>query len=133
MSGGGSRRSSTTRADRRPKITSTSKGKKGGSSTGGEPGEDRCDLKFDVDLEGINHPALPKIKVGDELDVVIVPSGTGYEAVVCRIRDTSEVVGALAAFPDLSTLIACIKQGNRYVATVKKIQRGACTVSVRRA
>jgi len=130
MSGGGKSRSSS-RTSRQRTVAPTSKTKKGGGAkTGGS--DDPCDLNFESDLEGIQPAGLAKIKVGDKLDVVIVRSGP-YDAVVCRIQKSTEVVGTLAGFPGLATLITCIKQGNKYLATVLKIQRGACTVAVQRA
>ena len=114
-------------ADRQSNSTGKSKG---GGDAGGKA--DPCDISFEVDLTGVIAGALKAVSVGDKLDIAIVVSG-GYEAVVCQIRKSKTVVGTLAGFPGLTALIACIKQGNVYTATITKIHRGRCVVNVQRA
>jgi hypothetical protein len=128
MSGSSRRSSSSERSsDRQAKANKSAKGKGGAGKTGGA---DPCNIDFEIDLESVQREALAKTKVGAKLDVAIVRSGA-YEAVVCRLPPQT-VVGTLAGFPGLATLINCIKQGNNYSATIRSIERGSCTVAVRR-
>lgn len=131
MSGSSRRSSSTERSSRRPSAASKGSketGKGGGGKTGAS---DPCDIRIEIDLEGVQRDGLTKTRVGAQLEVAIVRSGA-YETVVCRIPPQT-VVGSLAAFAGLATLINCIKRGNNYIATVRRIERGGCTVAVQRA
>jgi hypothetical protein len=130
MSGGGRRSSPRSSADRQRASSSQKTGTKG---TGGSAkGSDPCDLSFEVDLQGVQQAALGSVAVGQNLEVAITRAG-GYETVVCRLPNRGGVVGALAAFPGLAALIACIRQDHEYIATVVRIERGRCRVSVSRA
>lgn len=91
---------------------------------------DDCDLVFEVDLTAIRVP-LKQLAVGAVLGVDLVEEGA-LEAVICRLLG-GDAVGSLAAFEGLAKLIDCMRRGNRYVAEVLRIGRGACRVRVRRA
>ena len=125
--GGGGGRGYEKSADRQRKSTGKTKGDAGsGRKT------DPCDISFEVDLTGVKADALKTISVGDKLDVAIVTSGA-YEAVVCQVPKSGAPIGTLAGFPGLAALIACIRQGNNYTATITKTDRGRCVVGVQRA
>jgi hypothetical protein len=97
---------------------------------GGEAPDD-CDLVFEVDLVSVRPPAA-QVAVGAVLEVDLVEEGN-LEAVVCKRPIERDVVGTLAAFEGLATLIDCMRRGHRYTADVVRISRTSCTVRVRRA
>jgi len=90
---------------------------------------DNCDLDFTVDLSAVNLPVLRTLAVGAVLAVDLAPIGN-MEAVVCKLAGA--VVGTLAAFEGLAGLIDCMRRGNRYSATVARINGATCAVHVRR-
>jgi hypothetical protein len=132
MSGGGGNRSGPSAARKaadRKRKSGTESGVGAGSS--GKP-KDPCDIAFETELESLQKPVLQTVTVGQRLAVGIVTSGS-YEAVVCTVGKSKAVLGTLAGFPGLAALIACIKQGNNYSATITKLDRGRCRVAVKRS
>lgn len=102
----------------------------GGGDGGGANEVDTCDISFDAPLQSVQHPAITKISKGDIL--IVDQRGTGAKAsVVCVLRDTQEVVGSLTT-QGIAKLIKCIEQGNKYLATVIRLDGSDCLVKVSR-
>jgi hypothetical protein len=90
---------------------------KGWGGSGGEAGAfDPCEIEFDVDLSGVNVSVAAGLVVGTVLRVELTVIN-GFDVVVCRTT-AGAVVGSLAAFPGLATLVGCMRGGRRYAATV---------------
>jgi|SRR5688572_15980781 len=125
MAGGGGRsKSRSSRSSSSHAVGGKSKAGEG-SATGGR---DECDLRFVSSLNGIQKTVLDTTKVGDALQVEIRRVGA-YDSVVC-LR-SGNVLGSLAAFEGLATLIKCLKDGNQYEAEIVAKTSGTCRVEVR--
>lgn len=94
-------------------------------------GPDACDLTFTVDLIGVRREATREVEVGDTLDVGLV-GPPGSRAAVCLTPDGT-VVGALAAFRGLVSLLGCLDRGVRFDAAVDDVGATRCTVTVTRS
>lgn len=93
-------------------------------------GSDVCDVAFTVDLIGVRRAATDGVKQGDALGVGLEAGASGTAA-ICRTADGT-VVGGLAAFEGLSTLLRCLAMGARYRAMVERVGATHCTVTVTR-
>jgi hypothetical protein len=76
--------------------------------------DDPCDITLRVDLVGVRVEALPSLRL-DMMLAVELRTEAPYSALVCCVPGVGNVVGTLAAFPGLSSLISCIQQGNDFV------------------
>jgi hypothetical protein len=95
----------------------------GGRSGGG--GSDDCDIVEKVPLNSPKKAVLATLKVGQDLDVVLV-----NKSLVARDKAGHDA-GSLTP-RSLARLIACIEEGNEYLAAVVKVVGGACEVEIRR-
>lgn len=127
MSGSGRRKS---RGSSQTQQTAPQSGTKGASTgTGGGFGSsDPCAIAFDVNLSGVNVAVAAGISVGTTLQVVLTVSN-GFDVVVCQTA-AGQVVGSLAAFPGLATLVGCLRSGRRYIAQVTVLNGTIVTVHV---
>lgn len=130
MSGGGGSRSSSSSRARSVKRKAQGKTGSGAGGTAASGGKNPCEMSFEIDLAGVRSEVLKQIAIHAELEVALAPAGQ-YQAVVCCLKGTASVVGSLAAFQGLATLIRCISDGNVYTATVLKIEKGTCRVAVK--
>ncbi|MBB2792679.1 UNVERIFIED_ORG: hypothetical protein GGD58_001526 [Rhizobium pisi] len=101
-------------------VPATGSGGGGGAGSGG----DACDISFDVDLSGVNIAVAQTVSVGEVLSVDL-DNINGFDVVVCRKQANMQVVGSVAAIPQLGQLIGCLRSGRVYTATV-----AACNVSI---
>ena len=95
-----------------------------GDGAGGGSGDD-CDIVEKVPLNSPKKTVLATLKVGDDLDVVLVS-----KSLIARSKAGNDA-GSLTP-KSLARLIACIEKGNDYVASVVKVVGGACEVEIRR-
>lgn len=93
-------------------------------------GSDGCDVAFTVDLIGVRRAATDGVKRGDALVVGLETGATG-NAAICRTAGGT-VVGGLAAFEGLATLLRCLATGAQYRAMVQRVGATHCTVTVNR-
>jgi NADPH-dependent ferric siderophore reductase len=96
-----------------------------------ESGQDKCDIRFRIDLMGVRSEIARQVRAGDVLEVVLAVDG-GLRAVVCQTPQ-GDRVGAVSAFPGLARLIECIEQGVRYSALVERSSGQSCSVTVARS
>ncbi|NEI04815.1 hypothetical protein GUK34_07930 [Rhizobium leguminosarum] len=66
--------------------------------------------------------------MGTTLQVVLTVSN-GFDVVVCQTA-AGAIVGSLAAFPGLATLVGCLRSGRRYIAQVTALNGTIVTVHV---
>lgn len=99
----------------------------GGGGGGGTPDEIPCDeLEFDTQIATPQAKALTGLKIGEILDVAVVPVNG---AQVVAVRKGTETVGGLAGGL-VNRLRECLLQGKRFSATVQKINGAQITVHV---
>ena len=103
-------------------------GKRSAARHGQESGQDKCDIRFRIDLMGVRSEIARQVRAGDIVEVILVVDG-GLRAVVCQTSD-GDHLGAVSAFPGLARLIECIEQGVSYSAVVEKSSGQACSVIV---
>jgi hypothetical protein len=89
-----------------------------------------CGFDFEIDLVGVRANSVARAIVGQVLPVRLDQSG-GYSLVVCTLPDVPDVVGSLANFKGLGALIACLRRGVQYDATVLVASGASCRVQVR--
>lgn len=98
----------------------------GGSSyVGGGPSPGRgCNIVETVPLNSPKAQVISKLKVGDELDVILV-----NHALIAR----APIHGAAGSLTpkSLADLVQCIEAGNEYVAKVISVSGGVCQVEIR--
>lgn len=68
--------------------------------------------------------------MGEDLQVSLIKQGT-FDVAVCRTQQ-GLVLGSLANIEDLAQLIACIRQGVSYTASVRSCGATFCSVYVER-
>ena len=123
MSGGGSGRDWTEVG--RPPATEASGGGDGG--TGG-PEADRCDIVSLTNLNSPNAAVVGTLRSGDVLDVHLQ---VGPPRLLLAATAAGQVVGSITS-AEMARLIACIQQGESYVADVLSVRGGICQVRVHR-
>lgn len=97
------------------------------------PDSGSCDFNEEFSLSGVRNPPLASVRMGDTLDVGLEDSAGGYSSVVCRTLPGFQVLGSITAFPGLTRLIRCIKDGSSYKALVKLVRGSEVIVVLRRA
>jgi hypothetical protein len=91
----------------------------GGSSAGTS-----CNIVEAVPLNSPKASVISKLKVGDELDVVLQ-----VKSLIARAQSHG-AAGSLTP-KSLAALIECIEKGHEYIAKVIKLSGGACEVEIR--
>jgi hypothetical protein len=109
MSGGGNRGSSR------------------GSSSRGSSTTECSEIKFETTIFSPVPAVLSTVKKGDELDIAVEKTG-GISLVA--ITKTGAVLGTILAKENLR-LITCMERGFDYVAIVKEIKSGSCTILIK--
>lgn len=127
MSGSGRRKSRSSSDPRQAAPQSSTMGASTGAG-GGFASSDPCAIAFDVNLSGVNVAVAAGISVGTTLHVALTVSN-GFDVVVCQTA-AGLVVGSLAAFPGLATLVGCLRGGRRYIAQVTVLNGTIVTVHV---
>lgn len=123
MSGGGSGRDWTEVG--RPPATDTSGG--GGGGTGG-PEVDRCNIISLTNLNSPNATVVSTLRPGDVLDVHLQ---VGPPRLLLAVTSPGQIVGSITS-AEMARLIACIQQGESYVAEVVSVRGGVCQVRIHR-
>lgn len=103
----------------------------GGGGAGPDPGEpkDICVMiKEDVRLESPKPEVLAELKPGDVLELRAKDGKPPVRAVTAAGKTAGSVVTS-----SLETLLRCMDQGHRYVATVQSIKGGMCIVRITHA
>ncbi|MBB3998371.1 hypothetical protein [Aureimonas pseudogalii] len=101
-----------------------------GSGGAAASGADRCDFRFDADLESVDPTVLATVPVGTACTVILHRQGS-YDVVVV-VAPSGGFVGTLSGFRGLANLIDCIRGGNVYSATVTAKTANTCRVRVAR-
>ena len=106
--------------------------------TGSSPGQGRrteddtsnsadvCDIRIDLDLQGVRPGGLQGLSSGDQLELRLEAAGD-YESVVC-VRADGVTVGAIGNFPMHTKLLSCLRQGVPYMVEVTEVRPGGCHV-----
>ena len=110
-------------------------GSGGGRSGGG--GVERTDCEDLIDrttLNSANPAVLKSLKVDNILRVELKsnPGGVKPSVVAVRPKPRTEIAGAITS-AIAPRLIDCIGKGFKYVAVVRELKGGQCTVEVRLA
>ena len=95
-----------------------------GDTGGGDP----CEIEIEVVLQATNLALLKNLPIGHVLSVEVVIEN-GKERLCAK--DNGEIVGAIVS-PLSPQIVACIKQGNRYRATISEINGNAYRVRIKR-
>ncbi|WP_137141314.1 hypothetical protein [Azospirillum brasilense] len=96
------------------------------------PDTGSCDFSEEISLSGVRNPPLASVRTGDTLDVGLVDSAGVYSSVVCRTVPSHQVLGSITAFPGLTRLIRCLKDGVSYKGLVKSVRGSEVIVLLRR-
>jgi hypothetical protein len=107
------------------KAASKRKSGSGSGEVGGDPA-DRCDIRVDVDLEGIRLPILNGVRIGDVFTVGL--EFRDQRPIAVALREDRMIVGALAAFQGYSQFLQCLQDGVTYQIKVTEINAGHCHV-----
>lgn len=109
-------------------------GSGGGGGSGGVERTNCEDLFDQTPLNSANAAVLKGLNVGDILKVELKtnPGGARPSVVAVRPKPKPEIAGAITS-AIAPRLIDCIGKGFKYVAVVKELKGGQCTVEVRPA
>ena len=106
----------------------------GGRGSGGIE-HSKCEDLFDqTPLNSANAQVLKGLKVGDVLRIELKtnPGGARPSVIAVKPKPKPEIAGAITS-AIAPRLIDCISRGFMYVAIVKELKGGYCTVEVRPA
>ena len=96
-------------------------------SNGGE-GSDPCNIEISVLLQSLDLALARSLQLGQSLRVEIIMENQKER--LCATSD-GKVVGAIVS-PISTQIIACIKQGNQYTATVDEINGNQYRVRIKK-